>query len=114
MKKKKSQSWIILDDEYYTLKETIFCHENANAPIAQYRRNAVLARIAAFFEADRQALINYLSGKEQSCPQIDVQAAQNFVPPAPAKGSSTTVTSSKRSNKNAPESTVNASSIISK
>jgi hypothetical protein len=65
------------DDYFYTLRDIIFFLENAACTIAEYRRKAVENKINAIVENDKSALQDYLSGKAETCTQIDqsVQAS---------------------------------------
>ncbi len=46
--------------------------------MAEYRRRAVESRITAVVEQDRHALQQYLTGKIDNCPQLDLQAAASI------------------------------------
>lgn len=43
-----------------------------NAVLVEYRKKVVEAKLVAVVEQDRAALQNYLEGKIDSCPQIDL------------------------------------------
>lgn len=44
--------------------------------MADYRRAVVEAHLSAVVESDRHALLHYLQGKIDTCPQLNFQAAQ--------------------------------------
>lgn len=69
---------IIGDDYFYTLRAIVFFLENSEGSVAEYRRKAVEAKVTAVVEQDRQALKNYLTGVEETCPQIDVAAMNAY------------------------------------
>lgn len=71
------------DEHYHTLREIVFCYENAKLPLVGYRTNCLQEKLKALVEADRAALISYLRGETATCPQIDQQAVEAYVPPAP-------------------------------
>lgn len=71
------------DEHYHTLREIVFCYENARLPLVGYRTNCLQEKLKALVEADRAALISYLRGETATCPQIDQQAVEAYVPPAP-------------------------------
>lgn len=52
------------DDYFYSLRDIIFFLENAQLPIAEYRRKAVENKITAIVEQDRNHLQKYLTGKK--------------------------------------------------
>ena len=62
-------------DYYYKLQDVIFFLENVDASVTDYRKKAVLQKIVAIVEADKNDLKNYLTGKIDTCPQIDLAAA---------------------------------------
>ncbi len=62
----------IADDYYYTLRDIMFFRENA--VLVEYRKRVVEAKLVAVVEQDRAALQNYLEGKIDLCPQIDLNA----------------------------------------
>eukprot|EP01039_Chlorochromonas_danica_P014633 gene14633-17114_t len=71
------------DEHYHTLREIVFCYENAKLPLVGYRTTCLREKLKALVEADRAALISYLRGETATCPQIDQQAVEAYVPPAP-------------------------------
>eukprot|EP01039_Chlorochromonas_danica_P004799 gene4799-5262_t len=84
------------DDYFYSLRDIIFFLENAQLPIAEYRRKAVENKITAIVEQDRNHLQKYLTGEIDSCPQIDINIQNSFKAKpsaAPKKPSSTTTSS---------------------
>lgn len=68
----------VADEYYYSLRDVIFCLENIEDTVADYRRKAVTAKVTAVVEQDRQALRNYLTGVTDSCPQIDSVALNSY------------------------------------
>eukprot|EP01035_Chromulina_nebulosa_P019189 gene19189-25035_t len=64
---------------YYSLKDIIFFIENSGLNDGQYRKQAMLKRVTAVVNADRSDLKDYLNSKIDTCPQIDLVAANNFI-----------------------------------
>lgn len=62
-------------DFFYSLRDVLFYLENAEIPMADYRRKVVTARITAIVETDKSNLKSYLTGQIDSCPQLDFAAA---------------------------------------
>jgi hypothetical protein len=60
---------------YYTLRDILFFLENADASIADYRKEVVKQRVTAIVEADKAALKGYVTGAIETCPQLDLAAA---------------------------------------
>lgn len=71
------------DEHYHTLREIIYCYENAKLPLVAYRTNCLHEKLKPLVEADRAALISYLNSETATCAQIDQQVVDSYVPPAP-------------------------------
>lgn len=70
-----------MDEHYHTLREIIFCFHNAGLSLVDYRKNCLQEKLKALVESDRAVLLAYLQGEITTCPQIDQQMVDSFVPP---------------------------------
>lgn len=80
---------MIIGGGYYTLRDVIFFLENANLQISEYRAKVNAAGVTAVVVLDSPNLMNYLTGKIDSCDQIDL-SVMNSGPIEHAPGLGTT------------------------
>jgi hypothetical protein len=65
--------------QYYTLKDVIFFMQNTQMPNVEYRRAVVKERCLPVLDADKDALISYLTGEVETVPQMNREKAIEIV-----------------------------------
>lgn len=75
---------ITAEDYYYTLIDIVLCHKYGSLQFNQYRMNCIQDKVRGLLEIDRTALLSYLRGDVETCPQIDRAMADSFVLPEKA------------------------------
>jgi len=69
---------------FYTLRDVIFYLERVDKGVAEYRRLALFAKLQAITVTDSENLKDYLTGKIDTCPQLDAAKAAESIAAAAA------------------------------
>lgn len=70
----------VLDQRFfYTLRDVIFYLERVDKGVAEYRRLALFAKLQAITVTDSENLKDYLTGKIDTCPQLDAAKAAESI-----------------------------------